>query len=920
MKSEEWLTRPRLTLSEPGRERRVTLLLAPTGYGKTVLLRQWRQEALARNQRVAWLDLDERHRQSRRLLTDLLAALRAAGVQPSAGFLRRHRGIESVGAEEARAALAELAGGLSRRAVRSGQAAVLVMLDRLECLSDSSASAELQTFVNGAGAGLQVVLASRVRPALQLGALYLRGAVYELGTAELRFTAQEAAAYLASIGATAANPMGPELIVERTEGWPAGLRLFGGALCGHSLGCTSAAAMTSESERMGVFFAEQVLAGQPAELRSFLLQTAILEKLSPALCDAITGANDGGVLLEECERRGLFVHRVRGSPDEFNRHRLLCEYLRRELRRTLPQEEKRLHKRAGEWLLRAGRFEEAFEHVLAAGEPARAAEILDGYYADPRGGAVGRKLLRLTAQLPRPVRDHYPRILLALAWGSIFWWEFDQADEALRACRRRLDQLGQLGATGEEREALQDFEHLYLHSQMILALLQDDTPRVQELCDRLIREYVSASPWVKASLLISLIQAHTDQYRLKDAESLAARARKLLERSEHPLAQIPLVSAMAQVRLVGGLDQAGIEDLTRETENAAQHPWPEASASATMVALPLAQMHYERNELERARELLDRHLPPVPNFGFLEGEISGRLVRSRLLRLSGDIEGSLAALEMKAAWAPEGGLQRLRRFFAADRIRLLLQIGRLGEAMRVGRESGALGPLDEMLPGRGRASACKEVRAMGFVRLAQAQGRAGEALKVCAQWRSFLYGAQAVRGIVRWEALSASVLVTSGQTRAAQRALRHAILTGAPGRHLRSILDEGPWIGELLLDNPQLIDDLDGPAQAFGRLLIAAFEREMHREVVVSARSSGARAEPAPSAAVRPEPAGARLSAREIELLKMVTSGLINREMAERLAMTEGSVKWYLHHVYKKLGVNRRTGAVRRARELGIVR
>lgn len=153
MQSTGWLTRRRLALGEPEGARCVTLLLAPAGYGKTVLLRQWREEALARNRRVAWLDLGERHREPRRLFTDLLAALRAAGVQPSGGFLRRHRGNESGSAGQWSAALVELADGLS------AESGVLVMLDRLERLSDSSAgAAALQALVEGAGTNLHVVL------------------------------------------------------------------------------------------------------------------------------------------------------------------------------------------------------------------------------------------------------------------------------------------------------------------------------------------------------------------------------------------------------------------------------------------------------------------------------------------------------------------------------------------------------------------------------------------------------------------------------------------------------------------------------------------------------------------------------------------------------------------------------------------
>jgi LuxR family maltose regulon positive regulatory protein len=295
------------------------------------------------------------------------------------------------------------------------------------------------------------------------------------------------------------------------------------------------------------------------------------------------------------------------------------------------------------------------------------------------------------------------------------------------------------------------------------------------------------------------------------------------------------------------------------------------------------------------------------------------------LYLAGDAIGSLAALEIKQAWAPEGGLKRLRDFFAADRIRLLLHEGRITEAVRAGRDSGALGPPEDMLPDRAGASASKEVRATAFVRLALAQGRFGDALRVCTRWRGFMDVAGAVRGVVRWGAHTAAVLLISGQQRAAQRALRQAIIAAAPGGYLRSILDEGPDIGRLLLEHPQLATDAPEPARAFGSSLIAAFEHEMCHQAVLpvgGAHKAPAGIHEAALLVVSDEPIlpGASLSTREIEMLRMVAAGLMNREVAECLAMTEGSVKWYLHHLYRKLGVTRRTRAVSRARELGVVR
>ncbi len=922
--SNVYLPRSQLALRMSSDGPHVTVLQAPAGYGKSALFDQWQRDAQARHLGVARLNLEAHHSEPQRLLADLLSALRHAHIALPPRFEQHLAGPDPADGD-VHERLAELAHalGAAREAGAShgpGERGTLLLLDGLEKLTDGGAG--LRSLVEEAGGGLHVALAGRTRPALPLSRLYVDGAVQEIGAQQLRFSPQEVASCLEVAGVVLPGTAALEQVIERTEGWPAGLRLLGDAL--HELPARSAIdiALAAAWSRIAVYFAEQALADASSQVRAFLVDTAPLKRLCAPLCDALTGRTDAGHLLETCERQGLFMHRVAQRPDEFYRHGLFSEYLRGEFCKLPMPEQQRLHGRASDWLRHQGRFEEAFEHAIAADEPERAAGILDAC-SDWRGSMLGRRLLSLTAQLPATVLEHHPRTLLATAWQAIFSWEFDQADELLRVCRCVLDQLEQHQDLPERQ--LAEFEHLYLHQQMMLGLFQNDMPRVQQLCDRLMQDYVSATPWIKASLLISLIQANTDQYRLRDAESLAARARKLLERSGHPLPLIPLAAAMARVRLISNLDQSSIDELTRETDNAVNNRWPEAPVAAGMVAVPLAEMHYERNETARAWELLDRHLSPVPNFGFLDAWLSGRLVRSRLLQLVGDHIGSLAALEIRQAWAPEGGLKRLRSFFAADRIRLLLHEGRIAEAVRVGRDTGALGPPEDMLPDRGGASASKEVQATAFVRLALAQGRFGDALRVCARWRGFLDGAGAARGVVRWGTLTAAVLLMSGQQRAAQRALRQAIIAAAPGRYLRSILDEGPDIGRLLLDHPQLATDTPEPARAFGRSLVAAFEQEMCRETVSPARN-------APGASAGMQEAGlsgrseeqvvpgAKLSTREIEMLQMVAAGLMNREVAERLAMTEGSVKWYLHHLYRKLGVTRRTRAVNRARELGVVR
>ena len=215
----------------------------------------------------------------------------------------------------------------------------------------------------------------------------------------------------------------------------------------------------------------------------------------------------------------------------------------------------------------------------------------------------------------------------------------------------------------------------------------------------------------------------------------------------------------------------------------------------------------------------------------------------------------------------------------------------------------------DVVPTGNGANNLLESQALSFVRLAVLNKRYIEALKVCAHWRAFVSNHGAIRSLIRWEVITASTLIEQGKIQLAQRHLRNATSLAAPGHYLRSIIDGGRQIGALLLDNPSLGAGLSDDRDSFCNVLVNAFEKELGRNA--ADLSMGC-------LDVQPPNLLESLSTREREMLQFIASGLTNREVAERIAISEGTVKWYLHHLYAKLGVNRRTMAVKRARQLGI--
>src|SRR5690606_17889911 len=201
-----------------------------------------------------------------------------------------------------------------------------------------------------------------------------------------------------------------------------------------------------------------------------------------------------------------------------------------------------------------------------------------------------------------------------------------------------------------------------------------------------------------------------------------------------------------------------------------------------------------------------------------------------------------------------------------------------------------------------------EARALTWVRVAQAEDRLPEALNLAKQWHRHMSAADAIRSVLRWDLIIAHLSLLSGDQRAALRIVRRAMFQAAPGGFIRVFLDEGAWLHGLLREQLQAAGLEGEPTDAFATELLRRFQGD-----------DGIAAKPT-LPAVEPVAIAGSLNSRELDILKMVAAGMLNREIGDKLGMTEGSVKWYLQQIYDKIGIRRRSQAAERARQLGILR
>ena len=425
--------RPRLTghLDE-GLEQGLVLVCAPAGYGKTVLLADW---ARRRQRPVAWLSLDEGDNDPARFWRYAVAALDR--VRP--GISERVGPLLGPPTPPSFAGLATAL--INDLAAQPGDEAVLV-LDDYHVIGSQPVHASLEFLLEHRPPELRLVLASRADPLLALARLRARGELAELRAAELRFTAEEAAALLRQLvaGADASLPDADvAALTARTEGWAAGLQLAGLSLRGQADVAGFVADFTGSHRYVLDFLSQEVLECQPEQVRAFLLDTSVLERLSGPLCDAVTGRSGSQELLEQVERAGLFLVPLDEVRGWWRFHHLFADLLRARLREEQPAQVTQLHRNAAAWHEEHGLTEEAIRHAVAAGEMTWAARLIERQFDTVSGlRGEGVTVQRWLDALPADLVRSRPRLLLAQAQLAAASWPRGDGRALGRGGRARL--------------------------------------------------------------------------------------------------------------------------------------------------------------------------------------------------------------------------------------------------------------------------------------------------------------------------------------------------------------------------------------------------------------------------------------------------------------------------------------------------
>ena len=781
-----------------------------------------------------------------------------------------------------------------------GEDDLLLVLDDYHLVSSEPVHTSVAFLLGHLPPGLHLVLASRADPPLPLARLRGRGQLAELRATELRFTSEEAAALLRE----AAGPGLPNAVAAalaaRTEGWAAGLQLAALSLRGQADAAGFVAAFTGSNRYVLDYLADEVLAGQTEQVRTFLLETSVLEQLSGELCDAVTGCTGSQVLLEQVERAGLFLVALDEVRGWWRYHHLFADLLRARLQQEQPGQVVQLHRNAAAWYEGHGLPDDAIRHAAAAGEMAWAARLIEQHFDELfylRG--EGATVQRWLSALPDDLVRSRPRLLLAQAQLAATSGRVEAAEQLLDAAERAsasaadepfeptADRAGSLLANIAAGIALQ---------RSYLAALRGNAEGTAAFASQALAELSEGEQMLSSIARCNLAEAEWLHGRLAEAErAFASGIAGWRAASQHTVAAWGCHHLGQVQRAQGRLDAAA--RTCQQALDAITAPARSALPTAGPGYVGLGEVAYQRNELDTAFRHASEGIALCRQFAYLPPLAAGLATLAWIRQASGDPAGAREAIgeALQAAPGPAGLLNPV----PAQHARLLLAQGNLAEAARWTTE-GRLSADDEPDYPRERGH-------LVLARVLLAQREAERALALLDRLHAAAAAQDRAGSLIEIGALRALALAARAEERSAVDALAGALVIACPQGYVRVFADEGPPMAALL-----------------GRLVAAQrTEHAAARRVPLGCLSRLLRAfdvqRSGPGVAAAVPGMVEQLTARELEVLGLLAAGRSNQAIAAELVVALDTVKKHVTHVLDKLGAANRTEAVARARQLDLI-
>jgi len=754
---------------------------------------------------------------------------------------------------------------------------------------------------------LHLVIASRADPALPLARLRGRGELVEVRAADLRFTPEEAAAYLNEVMGLVLTTRDVAALEERTEGWIAALQLAALSMQGRDDIAGFLASFAGDDRYIVDYLAEEVLQRQPEHVRSFLLQTSILDRLSGSLCDAVTGQDGGRAMLEALDRGNLFLVPLDDRRQWYRYHHLFADVLRARVLDEQPDRVDELHTRASDWYERNGDRSEAIRHALAAEDFVRAADLVELALPALRRGRQYATLRLWLDAIPDELIQLRPVLSVGYAAALMVRGEVEGVEARLLDAERWLDTSTGQGIPDDHRSAMEmvvvdEKEFRGLPSAIAMyragqALVLGDVAGTMTQARRaldLVGEDDHLGRGSPAALLGLACWTSGD---LDEAQRWYADAMASLEKAGHLSDVIGCSIAVADIRLVQGRIGEAMSTYERGLQHATEQGAPPLTGVADM-HVGMSQLLRERNDLEAAMQHLAMSRELGEHAGLPQNRYRWRVAMARIREAEGDLDGALDLLN-DAERVYDGDFSPNVRPVQALRARVWAALGRMDEAHGWVREQG-LSVEDDL-------SYLREFEHITLARVLlarhtkePAQRSLHEATRLLDRLLQAAEDGGRTGSVIEILVLQALAHQTQGDISGALASLQRALMLAEPQGHVRVFVDEGPAMAILLRAAVRMArGEHRGIAVSYVRRLLATVD-------------NNGQITPVRQGLIEP------LSERELDVLRLLGSDLDGPDIARELVVSLSTVRTHTRSIYAKLGVNNRRAAVRRAEELDL--
>jgi LuxR family maltose regulon positive regulatory protein len=879
----EWVPRPhlveRLNASlgpgSLGFARKLTLLSAPAGSGKTTLVTAWLSDLRLRTSdlRLGWLSLDEADNDPLRFFAYLVAALQTVDPQVGQEALRL---LESAQSPPIESLVTSLINDVAGEATP-----IILVLEDYHAITELVIHEAVGFLLDRQPPHIHLVITTRHDPPLPLSRLRGRGQMTEIRQDDLRLTPEEAAAFLNRSMGLQLTPSEIAALEERTEGWITGLQLAALSMQGRDRAGIARfiADFSGRYHFILDYLTDEVLQRQSQPVQTFLLQTAILDRLCGSLCDAVLGNADlapGKQMLDHIEAANLFVMPLDDEHEWYRYHQLFAELLRARLQETQPDLIPELHRRAAGWYERAGFRSEAVHHALTTQDFDLAAEVIEraitqiATWSRADVGIIQRWLNALPdeAVQPRPwLRLFVSRILYVSGQPELASQTLQALEEWLRDHPSSPDAARILS--------------LALVDRASYAVVLGHVQQAKALVSQTLAQVSPDNPIARFRTPAILGMAHLRAGEVSEAHRDFSQAGEIALAAGLNFAAVPFLCNLAEVKIA----QGQLRQAKQTCDQAGQLAMVDGApvSVAGFVGLEMSKILYEWNDLPAAERHLVDGLELLSQSGISESFGSGHAVLAQIKQALGDHEGARAAARQAVHIAERENIPRLVGLTSAYQARVWLAQGQLDLAARWADDYRQLGETQYL----------REFEDLTLARVLLAEDRSAEALALLDARLVPARAAGRMSAVIEIQALRALALPTSGD---ALDALQQALSLAEPEGYVRRFVDEGQPMRALLRGAAA-----QGIWPRYVSRLLAAFG---------SSHSAGA---PAPQPLVEP------LSDRELEVLHLLAEDLSNREIGRRLFISLPTVKSHTRNIYGKLGVHTRDEAVARARALAIL-